>query len=230
MQVKNEITDYYDEMAGAYDSSRFGNSYGEFIDCQERTILAKSLRDTPRSQILDMACGTGRLLDFAGHGIDASQKMLEIARRKFPELSLYLESATSTHFNSDTFDAIISFHFLMHLDKTTATEVIDECVRILKNSGRLIVDFPSKYRRQLSRRTTEGWHCANDYTLDEFLAINENLVLKDYYGVMLFPVHRLSPRLRKMLIKLDTMLCHSFLRRYASYLVVVLEKCNTECN
>ena len=224
MEIKNEINDYYNDIAYDYDHSRFGNSYGEFIDYQEKTIVAKLLKDIPRSQVLDMACGTGRFLDFADVGIDASEKMLEIAKQKFPQLSLYQDDATKTHFDSNTFSAIISFHFLMHLDKSTTEEVINECYRILEKNGLLIIDFPSKYRKQLLRKKTTGWRCANDYKIDELLAINQNFKLKSYYGIMFFPVHRCSSRMRKMLRKIDGFLCRSFLRRYASFLVVALEK------
>jgi len=224
MQTKNEITDYYNTAAHDYDNSRFGNSYGEFIDYQEKTIVAKLLKNISRNQTLDMACGTGRFLDFAGFGIDASEKMLEIAKQKFPQLSLSQEDATKTHFDSNTFSAITSFHFLMHLNKNTAEEVIHECNRILKKNGVLIIDFPSKYRKQLLGHKTEGWHCANDYTLNELSAINRNFKLKKYYGIMFFPIHRFSPKIRKILRKTDAFLCRSFLRRYASYIVVVLEK------
>ena len=224
MQTNNEINDYYDKTAHDYDHSRFGNSYGEFIDYQEKTIVAKLLKDIPNSQTLDMACGTGRFLDFADFGIDASEKMLEIARQKFPQLSLYHGDATKTHFNSSTFSAIISFHFLMHLDKNTAKEVINECNRILNKNGILIIDFPSKYRKQLLGKKTEGWRCANDYKLNELLALNQNFKLKKYYGIMFLPIHRFSSKVRKMVIKIDSFLCRSFLRRYASFLIVVLEK------
>jgi len=225
---QNEINDYYNKTAQNYDNSRFGNSYGEFIDYQEKAIVTKLLKDIPRSQTLDMPCGTGRFLDFADFGIDASEKMLEIAKQKFPHLSLYQEDATKTHFNANTFSAITSFHFLMHLNKNTTKKVINECNRILKKNGILIIDFPSKYRKQLLGKKTKGWHCANDYKLDELLAINKNFKLKEYYGIMFFPVHRFSPKIRKMLRKIDTLLCRSFLRRYASFLVVVLEKQKSE--
>jgi hypothetical protein len=32
----DRIVDYYDGLAKSYDSDRFGNSYGRFIDRQER--------------------------------------------------------------------------------------------------------------------------------------------------------------------------------------------------
>jgi len=224
MQNKNEIVDYYNKTAHDYDHSRFGNSYGEFIDYQEKTIVSKLLKNIPRSQTLDLACGTGRFLEFADFGIDASEKMLEIAKQKFPQLSLYQEDATTMHFNSNTFSAIISLHFLMHLNENTTKEVLNECNRILKKNGVLIIDFPSKYRKQLFCQKTEGWRCANDFKINELLAINQNFKLKKYFGIMFFPIHRFSPRTKKMLKKIDTFLCHSFLRRYASFLIVMLEK------
>ena len=224
MQNKNEIIDYYNKMASDYDQSRFGNSYGEFIDYQEKTIVSKLLINISCSQTLDLACGTGRFLDFADFGIDASEKMLEIAKHKFPQRSLYQEDATKMHFDSNTFSAIISLHFLMHLNKNITKEVLDECHRILKKNGVLIIDFPSKYRKQLFCQKTEGWRCANDFEINELLAMNPNFKLKKYFGIMFFPIHRFSPQTRKMLKKIDTYLCRSFLRRYASFLIVVLEK------
>ena len=224
MQNRNEIIDYYDKAAPDYDHSRFGNSYGEFIDYQERAIISSLLKSAPRNQTLDLACGTGRFLDFADFGVDASEKMLEIAIQKFPQVSLFQEDARSTHFYSNTFSAIISMHFLMHLDKDTTKDVLNECDRILKTGGLLIIDFPSKYRRQLFRQKTEGWRCANDFKLGELLALNKNFRLKKYFGIMLFPIHRFSPGTIKILRRIDTLLCRSFIRRYASYLVVALEK------
>ncbi|WP_139423771.1 methyltransferase domain-containing protein [Chryseobacterium mulctrae] len=34
--------------------------------------------------MLDLGCGRGRLLNFATHGVDFSQEMLNIAQEKFP--------------------------------------------------------------------------------------------------------------------------------------------------
>ena len=39
MDETNEVVAYYDDIADTYDESRFGNSYGEFIDAEERMIL-----------------------------------------------------------------------------------------------------------------------------------------------------------------------------------------------
>jgi hypothetical protein len=36
-----KIIEYYNQLASEYDENRFGNSYGQFIDFQERRILNK---------------------------------------------------------------------------------------------------------------------------------------------------------------------------------------------
>ena len=103
----NKIINYYDNLAESYDENRFENTYGKFIDKQERKLLDKLL--TNRSEIiLDLACGSGRLLNYAEFGIDASSKMIEIAKQKHKNKSVYLADAEKTHFESNSFDTIIS--------------------------------------------------------------------------------------------------------------------------
>ena len=63
---------YYDGIAARYDESRFGNSYGRYLDAQERPLLRRWLPAVPGARVLDLACGTGRLLEFASLGVDAS--------------------------------------------------------------------------------------------------------------------------------------------------------------
>ena len=38
-QQQKEVVEYYDSIASTYDDSRFGNSYGRFIDAEERKVL-----------------------------------------------------------------------------------------------------------------------------------------------------------------------------------------------
>ena len=37
--MKTSILKYYDNLAANYDENRFGNSYGKYIDQQERSFL-----------------------------------------------------------------------------------------------------------------------------------------------------------------------------------------------
>ena len=44
MSEQKDIREYYDELAKDYDLSRFGNTYGEFINKQEEKCLVPILR------------------------------------------------------------------------------------------------------------------------------------------------------------------------------------------
>ena len=154
----DKIIDYYNNLAPTYDENRFDNTYGHFIDSEERHVLNRLLTGK-ENKVLEIACGTGRLLDYAGYGIDASEKMLTIARQKFPKKDLQQSLGQSTPFNDAYFDAVYSFHLMMHLEQEDIYGIIKESHRILKPKGRLIFDIPSLSRRKLfGREHGNGWH------------------------------------------------------------------------
>ncbi|HYH83657.1 MAG TPA: hypothetical protein VEX86_27930, partial [Longimicrobium sp.] len=62
----SSIRDYYDALAPAYDRERFANSYGRYVDGVERGVLRAWLDGRAPSAVVELACGTGRFLDFAG--------------------------------------------------------------------------------------------------------------------------------------------------------------------
>jgi len=112
----NQQTKYYNKIAKEYDHSRFSNSYGQYIDAQEKKVLTKLLKGVNKDNILDLGCGTGRLLDFANIGLDPSMEMIDIAKNKYPAKKIFEENATQTHFKENTFDIDFSFNVFIHLD------------------------------------------------------------------------------------------------------------------
>lgn len=220
-----DIKSYYDQLAGSYDQNRFGNTYGQYIDAQEKKLLSKLVVNASTQKTLDIACGTGRFLPYADYGIDISPEMISVAQSKFPDKHLSVQSATSTDFEDETFELLLSFHLVMHLDKETTAAFLAEAARILRPGGRLIFDAPSARRRKLLGYRASGWHGANAYRIQEISELpTANFQLKNYYGIAFFPIHRIPRRLRRACIWLDNLLCRSFLREYASYLIFVLEK------
>ena len=217
----DSIKTYYEELAATYDKNRFGNTYGQFIDYQERQILSQWLDNTAEQDILDLGCGTGRLTNFATEGLDVSAKMLDQAQEKFPTKPFILASATKTPLPKDSFDTVFSFHVFMHLDYSTTRQVLQEVHRILKPNGQFIFDFPSKKRRKLTSYRAKNWHGANHFTIQELQKrIGENWSIQQYQGILFFPIHRFPKSWRFFLLKIDTFLCSSFLKEYASYLVI----------
>lgn len=106
--------------------------------------LIKWLDPKPQERILDLGCGTGHLAHEIAQagcevvGLDASQEMIEQARRAFPELHFEVGDATSFAFVKP-FDAIFSnatLHWV--LDYRAA---IVSMYRHLKPGGRLVLEM-----------------------------------------------------------------------------------------
>lgn len=223
--MNKEIKCYYDELAPNYDASRFGNSYGKFIDRQERQLLKKNLPEINASKILDLGCGTGRFLNFANFGVDISPKMIEIAQKKYPEKNLKIGSLSEIPFENFYFDSIFCFHVIMHLDEKNLEAFLKETNKKLAKNGSLIFDFPSKKRRHFLNFKKDGWHGANDFTLDDLKSkLDQNWKIEKYQGVLFFPIHRIPIYLRGFFKKLDSLFCNSFLREYSSYIIIKLRK------
>jgi SAM-dependent methyltransferase len=218
----NKIITYYENLAESYDEDRFENAYGKFIDKQERDLLDKVLTDS-NEVILDLACGSGRLLNYANFGIDASPKMIEIAKQKFKNKSIFLADAEKTQFETNSIDTIISFHFFMHLEQDKINKIFEECDRILKKNGRIIFDVPSKKRRELLNFKSNEWHGAFSTSFAE-LKLNPYFQLNRTFGLLFFPIHRFPKFIRKFLVKFDLLIANSFLKEYSSYLIIEFKK------
>ncbi len=218
----NKIVNYYDNLAESYDENRFDNAYGKFIDRQERNLLDKLLTNDSEI-ILDLACGSGRLLNYANFGIDASPKMIDIAKQKYNNKSIFLADAEKTQFESNSIDTIFSFHFFMHLNQDKINKILEECDRILKNNGRIIFDVPSKKRRRLLNFKSNEWHGAYSTSIAE-QKLNQHFKVSRTFGFLFFPIHRFPKFTRKFLVKIDLLLANSFLKEYSSYLIFELKK------
>lgn len=221
----SQVVDYYNAIANDYDNSRFNNSYGQFIDAEERRILDRLIDTAPPTRRLEMACGTGRLTNYATHGLDASSEMMAHAKERHPEVLFREASACATGFADAEFDVVYTFHLLMHLDEATIQQIFDEACRILKPGGRFIIDIPSKKRRHLLGKKRDNWHGSTSLTTDEVLAMAAGKFdLRSTHGIMMLPVHKLPVGLRRSMLKLDFAMANGAMKDYSSYLVYELVK------
>lgn len=221
MSNTTTVQTYYNDLAIAYDADRFGNSYGRYLHQQEVKLLTRLLTGR-NGNTADLGCGTGRLTGFASTGVDFSAAMLEEAKKKWPAKDFILSDLTELPFPSDSMNTLFSFHVFMHLDQHTALAIFAEAERVLQPGGIFIFDFPSLRRRNLFSRKREGWHGSTAY--DALKLEIDGLVKEKYYGLMLFPVHRLPSFCRGLFQRLDSLLCRTFLKSYASYQAVVFRK------
>jgi SAM-dependent methyltransferase len=174
---------------------------------------------------LNLGCGTGRFMEFATIGLDISQEMIGVAQSKYPNKFFFVSDATQMPFENNAFDSIFCLHVFMHLPTEKAIEIVAEAGRVLPKGGQFIVDFPSLKRRNLFGTRPQSWHGGSAYSIEMI----EKLVTKDwllttYEGILLLPIHRMPIWLRPFLWRVDSWLCNSFLKQYASYLIISLEK------
>ena len=101
--MKTEIIKFYDALADTYDTDRFSNSYGDYIHHQELRVLHKYLSKDAIEKNLDVACGTGRFLDFANYGMDISPEMVRVSQKKFPNKNINVGDAEVSSFEDDYF-------------------------------------------------------------------------------------------------------------------------------
>lgn len=222
------ILDYYDKLAKDYDSNRFGNSYGRYVDRLERKILREMLSHVPSDKVLDIGCGTGRLLDFAMTGMDPSQEMIKLAALKFPDRRLITAGLPHIASQGDaTFQAVYCFHVLMHLDQITVEKSFQAIGKLVEVGGQFIFDIPAHDRRVIFPRSPGAlsWHGSTTATRADIKRwMGPHWQIVERRGILFFPIHRLPTFLRKGLNVLDGWISSTTLSRYSSYHIYRLER------
>ncbi len=115
-------------------------------------------------KVLDFGCGNGRLLELLRDknivykGVDISEKLLILARKKFPEYKDSFIKINSSKlrlpFNDKNFNTIYAIASLHHLPGLFyRKKVIREFYRLLSDDGRLVVTvwnlWQSRYRKNI---------------------------------------------------------------------------------
>ena len=120
--------------------------------------------------VLDAACGEGYgsalLADVAAqvHGIDVSHDAVAHAHSTYRSATLDFRQASvaSLPFGDATFDLVVSFETIEHVDGPTQEKFLDEIRRVLKPDGLLLISTPDK----LIYTDSPGAH--NEFHVKEF--------------------------------------------------------------
>ena len=101
---------------------------------------------TPGDKILDLGCGNGRFFELLKDkdinyiGVDFSEKLIEIAKKKYPKVKFQVADALDLPFPNNYFDKIYSIAVLHHIpSKEFRLQFLKETRRILKPNGLLIL-------------------------------------------------------------------------------------------
>jgi uncharacterized peroxidase-related enzyme len=111
----------------------------EPANCREYIALHQLLGIAQGERLLDIACGAGLAVELAAlrgahcAGIDASQRLIEIARDRSPNADIRVGDMFALPWDGDSFDVVTSFRGIWG----TTPEALDEARRVLKPGGRL---------------------------------------------------------------------------------------------
>ena len=130
---------YYDRRAPEYDDWYLGR--GRFAGLErpgwgeEFAELVGVLRSLPPARVLDVACGTGfltRHLRGRVTGVDQSEAMLEIARRRSPRSEFARANGLALPFADGSFDRVLTAHFYGHLQTEDRDRFLTEARRVAR--------------------------------------------------------------------------------------------------
>jgi ubiquinone/menaquinone biosynthesis C-methylase UbiE len=128
----------------------------------------------PGRDVLDVACGEGygsaSLLKAGARsviGVDVDPATCEYARQKYG-IDARQGNATALPFAADSFDLVVSFETIEHVAEPT--RFLDECARVLKRGGHLVISTPNvKAYNPTNDPNHNPFHCS-EMTESEFLS------------------------------------------------------------
>jgi len=151
-KILNETEAGYDQMAEKFSGTR--NFFWRDFEFIKNHVSAGD-------KILDFGCGNGRLLEILQdkqieyYGADVSQKLIDLAREKYPEWSqslVKISGQASLPFPDNFFNAVISVAVFHHLpDQKFRLEMAKELYRVTQPGGKIITTawnlWQPKYRK-----------------------------------------------------------------------------------
>lgn len=141
MTDRDAVRRGYDALAETYAERRTDD------DDPELELLETVLEPLGESaRVLDAGCGQGspvlqRLAAAVEDavGLDFSREQLRLAAGNVPEAALVAGDLTALPLRSDSFDAAVAYHSLIHVPLDDHRTVLAELARVLRPGGRLLV-------------------------------------------------------------------------------------------
>ncbi len=143
------MEEMFDKIAQKYDF--WNDIISVFMQKMVKNIVINELKFFKGAGVLDLGIGTGDLggLILKNYpeckvtGVDLSSKMLEIAKKKYPDISYFKQNAERLDFEDSKFDFVVSGFVLRNIQNKDAA--LSEIYRVLKDGGYFLqLDFGDK--------------------------------------------------------------------------------------
>ncbi len=175
VQGHRQMKEYYQqqEVADKYTAVRFTSralKSFDFIERQNIGIIIDSAFHEKTPEILDVACGDGRITgECLRHGnvtsIDASNAMLNIVKNRFAESDNIPVTKICDVITDDItkkYDVITCFRYIRHFDYKTRKLIYKKFLDSLNENGIIIFDVPN-IDLELPLKEATGWQNYNIY-------------------------------------------------------------------
>lgn len=112
----------------------------------ERSVLSL-FADVVRGPVLDVGCGTGFAtgelvrLGVEVSGLDLSPGMLEVARRRLPDVTFEVGSMLALPHADGEFGGVVSWYSTIHVPDPDLPAALAELARVLRPGGHLLLGF-----------------------------------------------------------------------------------------
>lgn len=144
MQDKGEEIAFFDRHAEADD-------YNVFTDLANARIIDAFLRFTKLpagASVADLGCGSGvftqllRLRGLTAQGVDISPKLIELARRKFPDVPFHVGDVEELPFERASLDGLLLSGIVHHFPDPS--RFASEAFRVLRSGGKFFAFDPNR--------------------------------------------------------------------------------------
>ena len=229
--LDKEAKKAYAKMSHYYDFGRSGRGTIKLIEDTELRAIRENFIVKPNSKILEIGCGTGRIISLLSLGginvgIDFTFEMLEKAKNRLSNIPSFLLNGNAKFlpFKSSTFDLTYSYKVLPHIPNVQ--QAISEISRVTKKGGVIVLEFYNalNIRRFYPYKYYTEWH-----TPWEARSLVEGTLLKikKVYGagttIHLNKVCKI-PGVFEGIRFVDRKLATSFFNNLAAFYILVCEK------
>ena len=140
-----KIQEMFNKIAKVYDFNNNVMSLGQHIRIKKQSVKFLNAHNV---KVLDLCTGTGDIAGFIDKsckvvGVDFSDKMLEIARKRYPWVNFIEGDCTNLPFEDNYFDVVTISCGLRNIENYD--NALDEIYRVLKPNGLFMhLDFGKK--------------------------------------------------------------------------------------
>ncbi len=151
-QKQEKIVSMFDDIAPTYDTANRVMSMGVDKSWRRKAcdLAYKYYAKDSIDQIVDVACGTGDMMDFWRSrsevngiaigdiiGVDPSVGMVDVARNKYPKFTYHISKATEIPLEDASSDILSITYGIRNV--VQRKEALDEFNRVLKKDGLVVI-------------------------------------------------------------------------------------------